>query len=1632
MAKPFEWCEEVVIEIKDACENNLKRVDVQIKQGLTVVTGVSGSGKSSLVFDTIYHEARRRYLEIFSQGITGLRLTPAKVGEVRGVGPVVAIDQNVLNNNPQSVLATMSGLHPLMRILFARFGERFCPVCRTPLRVSKEEDLVTTLQDLGRKEPVELVVPLVEGVRGGHTHLCEFLSEKYGDRLVVDGTTYSGKFLDPNVPHSIQVVLGFSAPGHQTRDARSFLESAKGLLSSRAILRTPSTEQYFSFSNTCHCCGYWFTDLEPTLFHQKCVSCNGEGCQKCNNTGLHPEAAVVRWQSYSLPELLKLSVKTVKDIFNSTPHPPSLNRLVGEVNKRLEALSGVGLDYLSLDRPAPTLSRGESQRVRLAITLVSELEDMLHVLDEPTIGLHMADVQQVTQQFRKLRGPVIFVEHDRFAAALADHAVDIGPSAGPNGGELMYAGPLAGLWDHPSATGRHYSLKVCPNVPKKRKLTNESITIVEATLRTLKGINVVFPKNAITVVCGVSGSGKTTLVRDVLVASLEEGNPVGCKMLLGAVELKPVMVDQSPIGRNPRSNPATYTNLATVVRNLFSSNSELTPSHFSFNRSEGACPHCKGLGAIEVKMRYLPSTWVPCEMCEGLRFSSEVLNVRVPLGGTTYSIADLYQLSIAEVAPLLVQTSLLDFKERKKAKTMLRALLDIGLGYLSLGQPSPTLSGGEAQRVKLTKFLGKQRLSNHLIILDEPTTGLHPADVGGLLVVLDRLARNGATIVVVEHNSDLLRSADWVVDLGPGPGEQGGELVFNGSYEDFLHYNSSKTSRLLRQEVTYLQNPPTPSPEARKYNQKELRVKNASLHNLQNISVTIPKEQVTVVTGVSGSGKSTLVSHILEGEARRRFLESLSMYERQSVREGEGAGGAEVTGLGVTTAVTPNKRRYDLRTTVGYVSELSQNLAVIFSLLGIQYCPSCSKPVDRTQTSWVCSSCGRVGDVATPKHFSPRTYEAACVKCNGVGFLSVPCPEKLLVDPTKPLCGGAMRSPGFFPKGYLCKPYNFGYYYLRALGELFGFDPASTPWVEMSSEAQQAFLFGSDDILEFESQGQKGRRSRSTFKNVGFYGFIRDWDIGGTYTTQEPCSDCRGGKLRPEILSIRLGGFNFHQIHQMPLEEVLSIIQSVEVGLDSTTTMQVHRKVVERLMFLCQVGLGYIHLDRIFGTLSAGEAQRCNLARLLRSGLTSLTILLDEPTRGMHPSEVNALNQALHSLKDEGNTVIVVEHDLEIIRDADYIIDLGPGAGTKGGQVVAQGSVDELMSTDSPTGRWLANSPRITNLRRTSKPQEWIELVGASENNLKEVTLSIPVGRLVGVCGVSGSGKSTLVVDTLGRLLAPKKQTTSVAYEPVDPGKYVRLENSPPKAIIIDQAKKGINNPGQFLNLEKPLVKLFASSPDAEVHGLSEEHLSRTCSACGGSGQVKTDMGFLPAIYSSCDTCKGSGHAPEAWEVKVKGYSLPEIFTLTLEEIYSLFSEEDSISSKLKQVLEVGIGYLTFHQPARELSGGEVQRLKITKELAKKTRSDTLYILDEPTIGLHMEDIVQLTKVLQKLVDGGGTVLVVEHHPYLLAQCDWLVELGPVGGPEGGYIIFKGPPEQLATANTPTTPFVQAVMEGSK
>ncbi len=827
------------IHIKGAREHNLKNLDVVIpRDQLVVVTGLSGSGKSSLNFDTIYAEGQRRYVESLSAYARQFleQMGKPDVDSIEGLSPAISIEQKSTSHNPRSTVGTVTEIYDYLRLLFARVGQPFCVNCGQPITAQTVQQMVDAIGTLPAGSKFQVVAPIVRGRKGEYRkELAEarragYVRARIDDKLVGLDEAIT---LDKQRKHTIEIIVDRLIMKDEESLRRRLADSVETALKLTQGLVGILTDEHevvlYSEQLACIHCGVSYPEMTPRVFsfnspHGACPACDGIGyevsvcpegqeysdshvCPVCRGARLKAESLAVRVGGKSIAEVTRLSIREAETFFKCLALTER-ERLIGqrilkEIRERLEFLLNVGLDYLTLDRAAATLSGGEGQRIRLATQIGSGLVGVLYILDEPSIGLHQRDNHRLLQTLLRLRdlgNTVLVVEHDAATMRAADHIVDMGPGAGVHGGHIVAQGSPAEVMNHPDSLTGHY-LRGDKQValPERTRQPKGSLTIVGANKYNLKSVNAQIPLGLLTCVTGVSGSGKSTLVLEVLFPSLSQllyqKNPKmeGCRALKGADALDKVIdIDQSPIGRTPRSNPATYTGLFTFIRDLFAGLPEsrvrgYRPGRYSFNVKGGRCEACQGGGLLKIEMHFLPDVYVTCEACKGRRYNRETLDVRHK--GNT--IADILEMTVAEALEF--------FAHIPPIARKLQTLADVGLHYIKLGQSATTLSGGEAQRVKLSRELSKRATGRTLYILDEPTTGLHFADVQRLLDVLNRLVEHGNTVLVIEHNLDVIRNADWIVDLGPDGGDGGGEIVEEGTPADLIQSGTFWTAQVLRE-----------------------------------------------------------------------------------------------------------------------------------------------------------------------------------------------------------------------------------------------------------------------------------------------------------------------------------------------------------------------------------------------------------------------------------------------------------------------------------------------------------------------------------------------------------------------------------------------------------------------------------------------------------------------------------------------------------------------------------------------------------------------------------------------------------------------------------------------------------------
>ncbi len=1306
------------------------------------------------------------------------------------------------------------------------------------------------------------------------------------------------------------------------------------------------------------------------------------------------------------------------------PTDEAVELLLTEIRSRLGYLQQVGLGYLTLDRQSRTLSGGEVQRINLTTALGTSLVNTLFVLDEPSIGLHPRDMGRVIGVMQRLRdagNSLVVVEHDPQIMFAADRILDMGPGPGERGGEIVFFGSPEALRAAHTLTAeylcgrRRADADVAPKTPIRGGRTLELLGAAE---HNLKDIDVAIPLERLVCVTGVSGSGKSTLVRDVLYAALlkAKGKPTEApgelRELRGAEHIHEVVfVDQTPIGRTARSNPASYVGAFDAIRQRFAAEPlakerGYTAGTFSFNAGNGRCPTCGGNGFEHVEMQFLSDVYLRCPDCDGKRFRPEVLEVTVE-GRTSQQSK-----SIADVLEMTVSEAIAFFAAQPQVEAALRPLVEVGLEYLRLGQPVPTLSGGEAQRLKLAAHLvevvrpptsrttrSESPVARHrsLFLFDEPTTGLHFDDIAKLLGAFRRLLAAGHSLVVIEHNLDVIRASDWIIDLGPEGGEAGGEIVAVGTpaevmtnprshtgralhdYEAALHSNSSAT-RLIAAE----QRPPFPLPLLAA---RSIRVHNAREHNLKSIDVEIPRDKFTVVTGVSGSGKSTLAFDILFAEGQRRYLESLNAYARQFVQPASKPDVDAILGIPPTVAIEQRMSRGGRKSTVATLTELYHFLRLLYVKLGTQYCPNCNVPIEPQSFE---SLAGRLLREFRGQHIGLL----APLVVNRKGYYTDLAKWAAAKGHTHLRVDGAFLPTDRWPRlsrfqehtielpvadlhiapdnestlrEQLARALDAGKGVVHVIAPLDHLMEGCAPAREAVFSTKRACpscgtSFPELDPRLFSFNSKHGWCPACYGTGLKLSGI--DWSDERAKTgaedhvldswlewleIDETCPACDGQRLNPTALHVRFRGQSIADLTALSVEGVAAVVHGLELaGREAEIARDILAELRSRLRFLQEVGLSYLALDRSAPTLSGGEAQRIRLAAQLGSNLRGVCYILDEPTIGLHPRDNRVLLDTLGALKAKGNTLVVVEHDEDTIRRAEHVIDLGPGAGKLGGHVIATGTAAELTrNPSSVTGRCLAHPLRhpLAPRRPVDPDTSHLQLVDASLHNLKNVTTGVPLGRLTVITGVSGSGKSTLARDVLHanlqRLIANDRKRKQQA--PLVGCRELQGWEALTRVLEVDQTPIGKTPrscPATYVGFWDAIRRLFADTQEARIRGYTASRFSFNtaggrCAVCDGQGVKTIEMSFLPDVKVTCEACGGARFDAETLMVRFRGKNVGEVLAMSVDEAVEFFFAHRAIHHALCLLQDVGLGYLQLGQQSPTLSGGEAQRIKLVTELSK-------------------------------------------------------------------------------------------------
>ena len=1474
-------------------------------------------------------------------------------------------------------------------------------------------------------------------------------------------------------------------------------------------------------------------------------------CPECQGSRLKPDALHYRIEGKDIAQINAMSVGAAHRFFSELKPTGAMDQVAGlileEIRRRLGYLLGVGLEYLTLDRQSRTLSGGELERVDLTTAIGSSLVNTLYVLDEPSIGLHPRDSRRLVEILHRLRSnqnTIVVVEHDPEIIKETDYIIDLGPKAGEQGGQVMFAGSYdALLKNENSLTAAYLSRrKTIPFPLRNRKpFLKRSIKIEGACANNLKNIDIEIPLGLLVCITGVSGSGKSSLVDEVLYRNLKKlkestvANVVHCAKIEGADKISEiVLVDQSPVGTTPRSNPATYMKVFDGIRRLFagvdlSRMRGYTPSTFSFNIEGGRCETCRGEGYEKVEMQFLSDVYTSCPECHGSRFREEILEV-------TYRGKN-----IRGILDLTVSEAIEFFKDTPEIKDGLYPLRAVGLEYVRLGQPLTTLSGGESQRLKLAAHMARAKKAGTLFIFDEPTTGLHFHDIERLLWAFNELIDQGHSIVVIEHNMEVVKCADHIIDLGLEGGDAGGSIIAVGTPEQVAQVESSHTGRYLRPYLrTDTASPFVPKLEKSLSVQEKKRstendnaitIVGAKEHNLKNISLNIPRDRFVVITGLSGSGKSSLAFDIIYAEGQRRYIDSLSAYARQFLQVRARPNVDLLAGIPPTVAIEQRLSQGGKNSTVATVTEIYHYLRLLYSKVGKQHCVQCGRQIrsltrsqilDRVSRSYrgkevmvlspmvrgrkgfhkeiiagarrlgyrraridgelmdlrspelsnglerfkehdidivigkakaggreveamidqglrlgngvihlisergeqifnqrlFCLRCGIGYEPLDPRLFSFNSRQGACSQCGGMGFEWDFDPDLIIADPTKSVSETLITLADLFSgnSSHLQRAM------LRLLDSLKEKDPIDIdkPFARLAKKPRQEILYGGS--------------GRGAF--VGLIPCLRDiWQQLendpspelAELLSESPCPACLGRRLNSRAQAVRVDGKAIWQVTAFSVHEAREYFNSLQIAhadngnaeRDRAVADKILREIQQRLQFLSEVGLPYLTLDRRADTLSGGEAQRIRLAAQLGSNLRGVCYILDEPTIGLHPRDNDMLLRTLRRLEEVGNTVLVVEHDEATIESADLIVDLGPGAGVHGGKVVALGSPEEIRKDpNSLTGAFLrAERKRIGPKRELVKPA-WLTIRGAKANNLKNIDIRLPLGMWTCVTGISGSGKSTLVREVLYKGL--KMKLDQFAGRPgahKDIIGWQALE----RVVEVDQTPIGKTPrsvPASYVGVLDEIRKLYALAPEARLRGYTPSRFSFNvkggrCEECAGQGKIRKEMSFLPDVFIDCEVCRGERFNEETLSIRYNDKNIADVFRMTVEETVPFFHAFPKIARPLKILDDIGMGYITLGQSSNTLSGGEAQRIKLAYELGKESHGKTLYVLDEPTTGLHFIDVEKLIHILHRLVEMGNTVVTIEHNLDIVKDADYLIDLGPEGGEQGGHLVACGSPLEV-------------------
>jgi len=1352
-------------------------------------------------------------------------------------------------------------------------------------------------------------------------------------------------------------------------------------------------------------------------------------CNSCNGRRLKNDALGYLIDGLTIAEIWAKPVSEItewlsvlqKKCASGGPVPREVQEVFRATESRLRFLIDLGLPYLTLDRQARTLSGGETQRVNLAGALGSGLTSTHFVLDEPSVGLHPRDSERLLASLKTLHSQgntVTVVEHDPLIISAADDIIELGPKGGSEGGSIIYHGP-ASEW-----SGIDFSPPPRSAPPKTKK--QEYLVVKNGAARNITGLSVSLPLGRFICITGVSGCGKSTFVQEILAKEYERHTlglaPIN--LVEGYNQIRQLLiVDQSPLSKTPRANVATYSKIWEPIRSLLANTDDarsraLTKSSFSFNVPGGRCLQCEGSGFIREDMQFLSDVYIECEGCLGKRFQPSVLEV----SWRGRSVDDILQTAVDDAVSL--------FGDINGIKKPLEIISSLGLGHLTLGHSLSELSGGEAQRLKLVPLISGAEEDRALVIFDEPTTGLHVRDLFRLVSVCRQLRDAGHTVLAVEHNLSFINEADWVVDMGPEGGKGGGRVVFCGTPEELAESESGHTSRYLKQyrdesergAATVPNVPPVEREEAR-----YIRIRGAREHNLREIDLDIPLGKTVALTGVSGSGKSTIARDILFAEGQRRYLDCLSPYAQQFIQQIKRPDLEHLENIPPSIYVSQHLSRPGPLSTLGTLTEVYNFLRLLYVKLGTQFCVN--HPDQQIEG-------GSLSDMIS----FVRRFPSSELRILAPVISKKKGNHKAVFERAQNSEIREVRVDGIFQKTSSVlegleksKVHSIDF----VIGKI---NPSRTDDEMIGSALSLALSVGNGQAIVVSSLGDS-ILSSSRMCPICKTGYLKldpedlsfhsrrgqCCDCGGLGVSKngQICPSCNGTRLNAIGNSVQLQGLSLGNLASRNAHDISHHISSLTLSnYQKTLAEPIISEISSRLNHLIALGLGSIPLSRSSNSVSGGELQRLRLAAAMGSPLSGVLYIFDEPSAGLHPSDNRLVINQIEKVRDAGNTVVVIEHDSETIQACEHLIAVGPGGGKDGGTIVFDGSMPAA-------GGGIVNDPAIFEVHAPT--QKYVAIadseecgflhVTGSSRTINDIDLHIPLTQLVVIAGVSGAGKSTLLHEMIGATIAEGKKKKS-AYVRGDCS--ITLPDEISRVVTIDQTPIGTNSrstPASYLKIWDEIRKLFATTIEAKTLGWKVGDFSFNtgkgrCAECTGLGTITLEMNFLADASMVCESCGGKRFIEDLHHIRFQGRSITEVLGLTFGDARDLFRAHTKIHRALALACDLGLDYLSIGQCSSTLSGGEAQRIKLVQELAQQRVSKTLYLLDEPTIGLHRADVARLMATLRSLVGRGHSVIVIEHDRDVVCAADYLIELGPGAGEDGGKIVFAGKAQDLPRSDT--------------